>query len=70
MPGARAPQTPEVVRPVSAFTQALQVPVHASLQQTPSAQNPIKHSSPAPHASPVAFFAMHTPVEAPPAIWQ
>ena len=40
---------------------AWQVPVHAVLQQVPSAQNPLVHSAAALHFWPVAFLAMQTP---------
>ncbi len=36
-------------------------PVHAALQQTPSAQWPLTHSLPPAHACPFVFFGTHAP---------
>ena len=54
------PQVP-VASPVLAEVQALQAPVQAPLQQTPSAQKPLAQSLPARHASPCAQFAAQKP---------
>jgi hypothetical protein len=46
--------------PAPAATEhARQVPAHASLQQTPSAQKPLEHSPPRTHTCPAAFLAAH-----------
>ena len=40
--------------------QVLQVPQPAAMQQTPSAQLPLKHSSPDTHVAPLASRLVHT----------
>jgi hypothetical protein len=53
--------------PVSAPAHALQPPVHAVSQQTPSTQLPLAHSEPALHTVPLVLGATHTlPTQAPP----
>jgi hypothetical protein len=47
--------TVEQVPPVPVSEHDMQVPVHAVLQQTPCAQNPLLHSPPAVHAAPSGF---------------
>jgi hypothetical protein len=62
-PAVMAAQVP-VVPPVSAFVHAMQVPVQAVLQQTPSTQLPLVQSSPssaALHVAPGPPFAVHIP---------
>lgn len=44
---------------LSAAEQAMQVPVHAVLQQTPSAQKPLAHWSTAVHAVPLVSLRTH-----------
>jgi len=51
----QVPLTP----PVFAALHAWHDPVHAALQQIPSAQNPLKHSVASVHVSPVSF--LHVP---------
>lgn len=48
---------------LSAAVHAWQLPVHAVLQQTPSAQNPLVHWLTPEHAMPLACLALHTPEE-------
>ena len=48
--------------PVLALVQASQVPVHAALQHTPSAQKPLAHSDAIPHASPGPFLQEPAPL--------
>jgi hypothetical protein len=38
---------------------AMQVPLHCTLQQTPSVQNPLVHSVPVAHMLPVVLVAVH-----------
>jgi hypothetical protein len=57
-PTAMLPQTPLTPEPFFVAVQAWQRPVHAALQQTPSAQKPLTHSVPSTHASP--FGALQT----------
>ena len=48
--------------PVSAAEHALQLPVHAVLQQNPSTQSPLLHSrAPVLHVAPEDFLATHAP---------
>jgi hypothetical protein len=44
-----------------ALSQASQAPLHAELQQRPSAQNALLHSFAAPHVVPSDFLARHSP---------
>lgn len=54
--------------PVSAAAHALQLPVHAVSQHTPSTQLPLAHSGPAAHTVPSVFGVTHTvPIQALPA---
>jgi hypothetical protein len=53
--------TGEHVPGVAVRLQATQAPAQASLQQTPSTQLPLPHSSTAAHVMPLPFFATHTP---------
>jgi hypothetical protein len=53
--------------PVIAPAHALQLPVHAVSQHTPSTQLPLAHSGPAAHTVPLVFGATHAlPTQAPP----
>ena len=53
--------------PVSAPAHALQLPVHAVSQHTPSTQLPLAHSGPAAHTVPSVFGATHmVPIQARP----
>ena len=53
--------------PVNPPAHALQLPLHAVSQHTPSTQLPLPHSEPAAHTAPLAFGATHTvPIHAPP----
>jgi len=62
LPAERA--TTFVQVPIDATrSQASQAPVHEALQQTPSAQNPLPHSSPAPQTAPSPFFGVQAPLE-------
>ena len=53
--------TAEHVPGVAVRLQATQAPAQASLQQTPSTQLALVHSSAAAHVMPFDFFATHTP---------
>jgi hypothetical protein len=57
--GAQVPSVP----PVFAAEHAMQVPVHAVLQQTPSTQLPFVHSALAEHVAPSACFGTQAPLE-------
>src|SRR5690606_28753664 len=52
LPAWMGPQTPSAPLPFLARVHAEQVPAHAVSQQTPSAQKPLAHWSPAVQASP------------------
>ena len=56
-----APATATHCPTLPATSQAWHWPLHAWLQQTPSAQDPLAHSFPAPQARPSVFFATHWP---------
>ena len=49
--------------PSTPATQDLHAAVHAWSQQTPCAQNPDRHSPPAPHATPGPFLAQLPPMQ-------
>jgi hypothetical protein len=49
--------------PVSMWVQAMQLPVHAAVQQKPSAQKPLWHWSAVEHAAPVASLPMQAEPE-------
>jgi hypothetical protein len=57
LPAGMAPQVPEVDKPVFSLTQALHFPPQELLQQTPSAQNVLAHSTAKAHWLPRAFLA-------------
>jgi hypothetical protein len=58
-PPLTAPQTPSAPCPFAAAEQAWQVPVQPVLQHTPSTQNPLVQSPPAPHFLPFAQRVAH-----------
>jgi len=62
VPLVTAAQVPSVP-PVSAAVQAWHEPVHALLQQTPSAQKPVAHWSAVVHGLPAPLRSMQTPPE-------
>ena len=61
LPSAIAPQTPSPPIPFFKPEHAWQLPVHAVVQQTPSAQNPSLHSCASEHAVPAIFCVVHLP---------
>ena len=61
-PAATAPQVPLEPVPLRAAEHAMQVPVHATLQQNPFAQNPVVHWSIAEHAAPCVPLATQVPL--------
>jgi hypothetical protein len=58
VPAVTARQRP-LAAPVLAFAQALQAPLHADSQQTPSTQLPVVHSTELAHAAPCALSGVH-----------
>ena len=56
--------TNEHVPGAAAVLHDLHVSLHAVLQQTPSAQNPLEQSPPHPHPCPLAFFIAPVPLHA------
>jgi hypothetical protein len=59
VPVATLPHTPFCPCPFAAALHAEQIPVQAVLQQTPSAQKPVAHSSPLVHGEACASVAVH-----------
>jgi hypothetical protein len=61
--GAEPLGTNEHVPGAAVVLQALHVSAHAVLQQRPSTQKPLTHSSPQPQACPLAFFIAPAPLQ-------
>jgi hypothetical protein len=60
VPSCALTQVPTVPWPA----QVTHVPVHAALQQTPSAQNPVAHSAPIAHDVPIGLPGASIPMSA------
>jgi hypothetical protein len=54
----------------AAVSQAAHCPAQATLQQTPSAQNPVPHCEPAEQTAPGVPLGMQTPAEHQSPAWQ
>jgi hypothetical protein len=61
-PAATGPHEPSAPEPFLAAVHAMHVPVQAALQQTPSAQKPLRHWLAAVQATPLAAFGVQTPL--------
>jgi hypothetical protein len=61
VPATTLPHTPSAPAPLAALLHAWQVPPQAVLQQTPLAQKPLAHWSPAVHAAPFPFVGVQVP---------
>lgn len=61
-PSLIAAQVPSAPAPFFAAVHALQAPVHAVSQQTPSAHSPLTQSALAAQARPFARLATHAPL--------
>jgi hypothetical protein len=70
VPAAMGPQVPSVPGPVPLrdAVHPWQRPPQATLQHTPSTQFAFVHSTEAPHATPLAFLGVQTPLG--PGFWQ